>query len=413
MNHRVLLICYYFPPLGLGGIGRPLNLFRGLPKHGWDCDILTVKSVTYRAYEPELLEGLDQNKIYRSGSRDPQRFMYLLGMRSISPAKIKKGAEVSKSFFPDSKIGWVKAATRLGRKLCNKNNYSAIISSSPPISSHLIGRELHKQFQIPWIADFRDFWSLYTIENSYTNPTLIKKANLLKDKIVNDADKVTVVNSDIASYLTKGEVIQNGYNSALAEHWCQPPDNENLTIGFLGHHHDDLILKQFITLLEHIKKKTPEVFAKLKIVQVGQIEDAVFRQMLSDSNLDCNIEIYKRQSREDTIKIMSRSHLIFLGISEKQGSGLLPGKTFELLASGRPIVANTPNDSQVGQLIIQSEQGICYQEDTIDQAGGYISKINEQIISKVYRINPISDFAQQYSSDRLVSKFADLLGSLV
>ena len=40
---RVLLISYYFPPLGLAGSGRPAQLFRGLPEKGIDCHVLTVK----------------------------------------------------------------------------------------------------------------------------------------------------------------------------------------------------------------------------------------------------------------------------------------------------------------------------------------------------------------------------------
>ncbi|MCK4574663.1 MAG: glycosyl transferase family 1, partial [candidate division Zixibacteria bacterium] len=62
---RVLLVCYYFPPLGGAGVGRPLSLFRYLPQFGYECDLLTVKPVAYRGYEPELLEGLDQSRIYR------------------------------------------------------------------------------------------------------------------------------------------------------------------------------------------------------------------------------------------------------------------------------------------------------------------------------------------------------------
>ena len=58
--NKVLLICYYFPPLGGAGISRPLSLFKHLPEHGIDCDVLTVEPVTYRIYEPELLDGLDK-----------------------------------------------------------------------------------------------------------------------------------------------------------------------------------------------------------------------------------------------------------------------------------------------------------------------------------------------------------------
>ncbi|MBD3258674.1 glycosyl transferase family 1, partial [candidate division GN15 bacterium] len=120
-----LLICYYFPPLGLAGVGRPLHLVWELPAFGWDCHVLTVKPVAYRAYEPELLEGLDKSIIHRSGSRDPQRLMYLLGMRKVSAQAIDRAKSASDRFFPDSKIGWVKPAVKLGRKLCRQRRFDA------------------------------------------------------------------------------------------------------------------------------------------------------------------------------------------------------------------------------------------------------------------------------------------------
>src|SRR5512140_2538291 len=164
---KVLLICYYFPPLGLAGVTRPLNLFKYLPQHGYDCDVLTVKPVAYRKYEPELLQGLDASRIHRAGSRDPQRLMYLLGIREVNPKTIERGGSLGESLFPDSKVGWVAPAVRLGKRLYRQNSYRAIISTSPPISSHLVGMKLAEQLGVPWVADFRDFWTLRPIEQSY------------------------------------------------------------------------------------------------------------------------------------------------------------------------------------------------------------------------------------------------------
>ncbi len=145
MKARVLLVAYYFPPLGMAGVGRPLNLFKHLPSFGYDCDLLTVKPVAYRKYEPELLDGLDLSRIYRAGSFDPQRIMYLLGIRQVNPRTIARGSAVGEKLFPDSKIGWVRPAVRLGKKLHARNQYAAVISTSPPISSHLVGMRLAKE----------------------------------------------------------------------------------------------------------------------------------------------------------------------------------------------------------------------------------------------------------------------------
>src|SRR5574341_1987492 len=105
---KVLLISYYFPPMGGAGISRPLALFQNLPAHNYDCHILTVKPVLYRVYESELLQELDGTKIFLSGSREPSRLLYILGVRNISTKAADYSRMVSKNFFPDSKEGWIK-----------------------------------------------------------------------------------------------------------------------------------------------------------------------------------------------------------------------------------------------------------------------------------------------------------------
>jgi len=141
-GRKTLLVCYYFPPLGGAGVGRPLALYKHLAESGWECHVLTVKPVVYRVYEPELLDGLDTSRIYRAGSYDPQRLIYLLGSRKVSDAVIRRSKRVSERFFPDPKVGWVKPAIRQGRVVASNNCYDVIISTSPPLSSHLVAKQL-------------------------------------------------------------------------------------------------------------------------------------------------------------------------------------------------------------------------------------------------------------------------------
>lgn len=41
MAKRALLIAYYFPPLGLGGVQRMCKLAKYLPECGYDVTVLT------------------------------------------------------------------------------------------------------------------------------------------------------------------------------------------------------------------------------------------------------------------------------------------------------------------------------------------------------------------------------------
>ncbi len=224
---KVLLISYYFPPLGGAGVSRPLALFTKLPEHEIDVDVLTVKSIAYRTYEPELLEGLDKSKIYRTGSLDPQRILYLLGMRKVKEKTISKGRSLIDNFFPDSKIGWVKQALKTGRVLAENKKYDLIISTSPPISTHLVGKKLSKEFKLPYITDFRDYWTSYKPENWYTNEKEIKKAKKLLSEICVAADEVTTVSKPIQKYLSNGKVIYNSYDEKRALLWNSKPDSSH------------------------------------------------------------------------------------------------------------------------------------------------------------------------------------------
>ena len=61
--------------------------------------------------------------------------------------------------YPDAEKGWKPFAVSEGGRLLQEENISAIISSSSPVTSHLVARELKTRYKIPWVADFRDLWS--------------------------------------------------------------------------------------------------------------------------------------------------------------------------------------------------------------------------------------------------------------
>ena len=56
----ILLLSYYFPPLGMGGVGRPYALYRHLPECGYNVIVLTVKDVLYPAYDYSMLDDEDE-----------------------------------------------------------------------------------------------------------------------------------------------------------------------------------------------------------------------------------------------------------------------------------------------------------------------------------------------------------------
>jgi len=409
---KVLLVCYYFPPLGLGGVGRPLNLFKKLPAFDYDCHILTVKPVTYRHYEPELLEGLDKSRIFRSGSHDPQRLMYLLGVRKLRDRILKNSRQVSDKFFPDSKMGWVKPAIRLGRTLVNNYRYAAVVSTSPPVSSHLVARQLARDFDIPWVADFRDFWTSFKVEDSFAEKKNIEKGLKLLDEIKKNTAAVTVVNPTIAEYLDTGEIITNGYDSDTAQLWSAPQDTERFYIGLLGNQNENKAVEPLFKVLTVLRETAPGLFARVKIIQVGQVDKEWFESVLEKYGLSGRGEIHGFQKRRDTVRLLSEASLFYIGLDASGEQKILPARMFDLLASGRPVLAYVAAESEIARLIDQTAAGMYFNDDTVDKAAAYLRRHIEKSVSGELTITPLPEYARPYSSEAMVEKFARLLDGL-
>ncbi len=409
---KVLLICYYFPPLGLAGVGRPLNLFKRLPEHGYDCEILTVKPVSYWEYEPELLDNLDKSKIHRAGSRDPQRIMYLLGVRRIKFSTKGATRRAADRFFPDSKIGWVKPAVRLGRTLMENHRYDIVISTSPPMSAHLIGKTLSGEFNVPWVADMRDYWTIAKLEDTYADRNMIKRGEKLLRDIRRDATAITAVNQSIAEYWGSDNVIPNGFDIDLAEAWTKPPDKTHFYIGIPGNLLAARIIDPLLDILARLREQDVDLFSSVRLLQIGSVDKEWLESRLDEYGLQGICEIHGHVPRADFVTLLSRCSLTFVGLGETDESQWVPSRVFELLASGRPILVYGPADNAVQRLFDQSGNGFTFGNARLQDAVDYLRGLLHKFRKGNLQISPLPDYARQYSSDMLAKRFAELMDRL-
>jgi glycosyltransferase involved in cell wall biosynthesis len=412
-NRKALLVCYYFPPLGGAGVGRPLALFKHLPRRGYDCDVLTVKPVAYRVYEPELLEGLDTSRVYRAGSRDPQRLMHLLGIRTVSDAIIRRGRKLSDRFFPDPKIGWVKPAVLLGRTLCSNNRYDVILSTSPPISSHLVAKQLSHEYRAPWVADFRDFWTLHKAEEVFKKQNQVERALNLLRTVRQQASVVTAVNPSTADYVNADEVIYNSYDSDLARLWQPPRDGDYYIIGLLGTLNEIYPVEPLLKVVAAVREKSRNLFEKIRLLQVGSVNINWLRPQLDKYGLWDRCDIHLLQKRADTISILSQASLFYIGLSSPREKGVILGRAFTILASGRPILAAVPPGSEIEKLIGRvGRNGLCFTDNDISGAAGFLCQQITLFETNALDIIPLPVYAREFSSENLAKNFARLFDQL-
>ncbi|MFC1900292.1 glycosyltransferase [Chloroflexota bacterium] len=196
---KVLIIGYPFP-LRQGGSPRLLGLAKYLPEFGWEPIILTAPLDTQPDGQPRIVEtqtrdalglwkkllGLGNVEDLRGGIK--QRFG-VSSRESIIDYIITLAGEILT--YPDGDRGWKPFAVKAGNKLIKQEDIQAIISTSAPLTTHFIARELKIRNKIPWLADFRDLWT----QNHKYHYHALRKAldRRLELRTVSMADAVTTV----------------------------------------------------------------------------------------------------------------------------------------------------------------------------------------------------------------------------
>jgi hypothetical protein len=136
-NQKVLVIAYYFPPMGLSGVQRTLKFVKYLPEFGWQPTVISTNSGSYYAYDDTLLSELSEDiSIVRTEEKQKKNFKY-------PSTTIQKIGRFVNGLFrqPDSKIGWKKKAIDLASKIIEEDKPDVIFSTAPPFTSHLVAAE--------------------------------------------------------------------------------------------------------------------------------------------------------------------------------------------------------------------------------------------------------------------------------
>ena len=161
-SRRVLVVAYYFPPLGLSGVQRTLKFVKYLPQFGWHPVVLTVTPTGYYAQDYTLLDELHHQdiEIVRAGSLDPNRLFRKKGVVKMPSEPWRKVLTFMSDtlFVPDNKIGWRRKAVKAAEAVYREKPFDCIFATAPPFTDFLIGTDLKREFNKPLVMDYRDAW---------------------------------------------------------------------------------------------------------------------------------------------------------------------------------------------------------------------------------------------------------------
>lgn len=353
MKH-LLMIAYYFPPLGGAGVQRTAKFAKYLARLGWRLEVVSVEPPSFEPRDDSGLSDVSGDSIHveRIKYREPWRGLDRLpgGWRLRSWCQ-------DWLLFPDRMAGWLFPALAAATRICAANPDIAVYTTSAPYTAHIIGYRLKQSFNLPWIADFRDEWS----QNPYFSfPARCQlfRHRQAEGRVLNEADLVLTVTDQISSGLrelapqsrARFQVIPNGFDPDDFRGLTPEPD-PYFTIthaGTLNQERRNLLLPLIQQLDGLIKNGNwPGGRVKLKLVGQGNYRDMNFPETLG-------VETLPYVSHHEAIRIMSNSDLLILAESNPAA---FTGKIFEYLALKRPILGLVHPRSPAAALIRETGAG--------------------------------------------------------
>lgn len=398
---KVLMVVLDFPPCKSAGVQRTLKFAEYLHLHGWEPIILTVNEAAHIKVDMSQIIPENVKHVYRSFSFNAARDFSING----------KYLNIMKE--PDRWWTWRYTAVPLGKKVIESLSPDVIWSTYPVSTAHNIAGKLAKWSGLPWIADFRD-----PIQQRYDKRAkklldltlpIERKALINSTKVVFNTQQASLLYQSLYSDLplNKFHVIQNGFdegNFKKLEH-KSIEGNESRVFTLLhsgaiySNGRDPSDLFNALARLKKDKKISKDDFClKFRGAAIDLYEEQINALDIADLMAFLPSINYMESLQE----MMTANGLLVV-----QGAlfnNQIPGKLFEYIRSGQPILAFTPYLGATARALKDVEM-VIVAETTEQLEDAIIQLININVVSR----SNIDRFSRHEKTNQLAS----LLNSVV
>ena len=441
---KVLIVSYSFPPCADSGVYRTLRYTKHLRKFGWEPVVLTVKNYSYARYDEKLIQQLpDKLEVYRSYAFDPIGFLVNRRRKRISSiSRANTGKEQAageqktiskkllrmlyekaapKLFIPDERVGWVPFAIHRALSIINVENIDIVYTTGSPWSTHLIGYFLKMMTGIPWVADYRDPWTLTKNVFESLKPEFLSKFDqFLIQRFFQTCTLSIVVNHRIKkNYLLKYPqvkadkiaVIYNGFDPCLF-HEAPKDLGEFFTITFTG----TLAAMEpeyFLMGLSKAALLNPEFRENAKVLFVGETPDD-FQMLLKRNGIQDMVATVGVVSKKESIGYQLSSDVLLFLISHDAGCEMFTsGKIFEYLASGKPVLGLLP-DGDARDIILEAGCGLVVsQYDTSAVSNALLQLYGEFKSGELSKYKPRPEVVSRFTDENLTRQLASYFDEII
>ena len=439
-QNKILIISYYWPPAGGPGVQRWLKFVKYLPDFGWEPTVFIPENPSYPIVDETLQKDVPKNlKMIKTKIWEPYQLAEKFGkdnkkfkagqfdVGENQSWKAKLSIFVRGNFFiPDARVFWVKPSVEFLEKYLKVNHYDVLVTTGPPHSLHLIGLNLKKKLpNLKWIADFRDPWT----EISYYKHLKLtkiadKKHRKLESEVFKNAD-ITLATSytDAENFRKKGAnafCITNGFDVDASTTLSMTEENSKtlplsnsttkFTLSYIG------VLEQLRNpeilweTLNDLVQENADFKRDFELKFVGRLDDKIL-QKIESSALKNNLTNLGYQTHDVALKHMQDSSVLLMtNFPQESSKGIIPGKIFEYLATGKTILSFGPKDADVEKILNETKAGKHFGYDEKENLKNFILESYQNWESGM--LNQNAENIEQFSRKNLTQKLVDLMNEI-
>lgn len=437
-RRRLLFHSYHFPPIGGSGAQRPLRMVRALAGLGYDSVVVTGGGATRDRWAPEdaaLLRQIPPN----------------LEVRRVAGADEPETSEGWQRFterwlgVPDPwSRWWTEASYRAALEAADGGIDLIYVWMQPYVSAET-GAALSRELRKPWVADLGDPWAL---DEMMIYPSGLHRRLAAKRmrKLLGTASAIVMSTPEAANRLLaafpelggmrvvvipngfergdfsagvlartdgKFRIVHTGYlHTALGE---QHRQRRVLRRALRGSVHGlDILTRSHVHLVDALNRLVaadPALEHLLELHLAGVMTEAD-RAVVTTR---CPVTLHGFMSHVDSLALMRSADLLFLpmqNLPHGVRATIVPGKTYEYLASGRPILAAVP-DGDARDILADAGNAILVRPDDVEGMASGIRSQLQRFRSGAPATPPDPAVVARFEYGRLASDLAQVFDAVL
>jgi glycosyltransferase involved in cell wall biosynthesis len=365
-ERRALVLAYHFPPVGGAGVQRNAKFVRYLRDFGYEPVVVTGPGVSADRWAPtDDTLTVDVNGgigVHRIPGPEP-------GPSSRTHRRAERWVGLHSPWLRWLLEGMIEVGVRVGA------GADLVYASLVPYETAPAAETIARRLGIPWVADLQDPWALdeMMVYPSRTHRRLathaMRRALVAADAVVMNTpearDRVLRRFPELAGKPVVS--ITNGYDAVDFSAPIAQRDDAKFRIVHTGYLHTqlgldhrrtrlvrrllggsmsgvDILTRSHVYLLEAVEqlcREEPELGNRIEIQLAGVLTPAD----RAVGGRSAAVRMLGYVPHDEAVALVRSADLLFLPMQNLAAGahvGIVPGKTYEYMASGTPILAAVP-----------------------------------------------------------------------